>query len=165
VTYEGYAPGGVALLIEVLTDNRNRAGSEVRSSFSRLGGSMAEPGSVSWQFARTGVIYVPRSASEDDVMLAGLDAGADDIVDEGDAWRLTTDPHNVDAVREALEQAGIEVTSAESTMLASTTIEVSDADEAKKVLRIMDALEDLDDVQEVYSNFDIPDHILQTVEA
>jgi len=165
VTYEGYAPGGVALLIEVLTDNRNRAGSEVRSSFSRLGGSMAEPGSVSWQFTRTGVIYVPRSASEDDVVLAALDAGADDILDEGDAWRLTTEPHNVDSVREALEQAGIEVTSAESTMLSSTTIEVTDADEAKKVLRIMDALEELDDVQEVYSNFDIPDHILQTVEA
>src|SRR5215813_11341855 len=160
VTYEGYAPGGVALLIEVLTDNRNRAGSEVRSSISRLGGSRVEPGSVSWQFTRTGVIYVPRSASEDDVMLAALDAGADDIVDEGDAWRLTCDPHDIEAVREALEQAGIEVTSAESTMLASTTIEVTDADEAKKVLRIMDALEDLDDVQEVYSNFDIPDHIL-----
>ena len=165
ITYEGYAPGGVALLIDVLTDNRNRTGAEVRSVFSRMGGSMAEPGAVSWQFSRKGVILVPRSASEDDVMLAALDAGAEDIVDDGDEWRLTCEPQATEAVREALEAAGLTVLSAESTMVSSTTIEVTDPEEAKKILRIMDALEDHDDVQDVYSNFDIPDDILQSVEA
>jgi YebC/PmpR family DNA-binding regulatory protein len=163
VTYEGYAPGGVALLIDVLTDNRNRAGAEVRSVFSRLGGSMAEPGSVGWQFSRKGVVLVPRSFGEDDVMLAALDAGADDIVDEGDTWRVTCDPAELEHVRTALESAGISVTSAESTMISSTTVPITSADEAKKVLRIMDALEEQDDVQDVYSNFDIPDDILSTV--
>ena len=165
ITYEGYAPGGVALLIDVLTDNRNRTGAEVRSVFSRMGGSMAEPGAVSWQFSRKGVILVPRSASEDDVMLAALDAGAADIVDDGDEWRLTCEPHATETVREALEAAGLTVLSAESTMVSSTTIEVTDPEEAKKILRIMDALEDHDDVQDVYSNCDIPDDILQSVEA
>jgi len=160
ITYEGYAPGGVALLIDVLTDNRNRTGAEVRSVFSRLGGSMAEPGAVSWQFSRKGVILVPRAASEDDVMLAALDAGAEDIVDDGDEWRLTCEPQATETVREALEAAGLTVTSAESTMVSSTTIEVSDADEAKKILRIMDALEDHDDVQNVYANFDIAESVL-----
>jgi YebC/PmpR family DNA-binding regulatory protein len=160
ITYEGYAPGGVALLIDVLTDNRNRTGAEVRSVFSRMGGSMAEPGAVSWQFSRKGVILVPRSADEDEVMLAALDAGAEDIVDDGDEWRLTCGPQATEAVREALEAAGLTVVSAESTMVSSTTIEVTDPDEAKKILRIMDALEDHDDVQDVYSNFDIPDEIL-----
>jgi YebC/PmpR family DNA-binding regulatory protein len=165
VTYEGYAPGGVALLIDVLTDNRNRAGAEVRSVFTRLGGSMAEPGSVGWQFSRKGVVLVPRTVSEDDVMLAALDAGAEDIVDEGDTWRITSDPSSLETVRAALEGAGIAITSAESTMISSTTIPVTSAEDAKRVLRIMDALEDQDDVQDVYSNFDIPDEILQAVEA
>jgi YebC/PmpR family DNA-binding regulatory protein len=160
ITYEGYAPGGVALLIDVLTDNRNRTGAEVRSVFSRMGGSMAEPGAVSWQFSRKGVILVPRSASEDDVMLAALDAGAEDIVDDGDEWRLTCEPQATEEVREALEAAGLTVVSAESTMVSSTTVEVTDPEEAKRILRIMDALEEHDDVQDVYSNFDIPDEIL-----
>jgi YebC/PmpR family DNA-binding regulatory protein len=160
ITYEGYAPGGVALLIDVLTDNRNRTGAEVRSVFSKMGGSMAEPGSVAWQFTRTGVVMVPRSVCEDDIMLAALDAGAEDIVDDGDAWRLTCPPQATETVREALEAAGVTVLSAESTMLPSTTIEVTDPDEAKKILRIMDALEEHDDVQDVYSNFDIPEEIL-----
>jgi YebC/PmpR family DNA-binding regulatory protein len=160
ITYEGYAPGGVALLIDVLTDNRNRSGAEVRSVFSKMGGSMAEPGSVSWQFTRTGVVMVPRSVGEDDVMLAALDAGAEDIVDDGDSWRLTCPPQATETVREALEAAGVTVLSAETTMLPSTTIEVTDPDEAKKILRIMDALEEHDDVQDVYSNFDIPEEIL-----
>ncbi len=160
ITYEGYAPGGVALLIDVLTDNRNRTGAEVRSLFSKMGGSMAEPGSVAWQFTRTGVVMVPRSVSEDDIMLAALEAGAEDIADDGDTWRLTCPPQATETVREALEAAGVTVLSAESTMLPSTTIEVTEADEAKKVLRIMDALEEHDDVQDVYSNFDIPEEIL-----
>ena len=163
ITYEGYAPGGVALLIDVLTDNRNRTGAEVRSVFSRMGGSMAEPGAVSWQFSRKGVILVPRSASEDDVMLAALDAGAEDIVDDGDEWRLTCEPQATEAVRDALEAAGLTVLSAESTMVSTTTIEVTDAEEAKKILRIMDALEDHDDVQDVYANFDIPEQVLEEV--
>jgi YebC/PmpR family DNA-binding regulatory protein len=165
ITYEGYAPGGVAVLVDVLTDNRNRAGSEVRSTFSKMGGSMAEPGAVSWQFSRTGIVMVPNRFGEDDVMLAALDAGADDIVDEGDMWRITTEPSAVEAVREALEAAGIEVTSAESTMLASTSVPLQTAEEAKKVLRVIDALEEHDDVQDVYSNFDIPDAVLDAVEA
>jgi YebC/PmpR family DNA-binding regulatory protein len=163
ITYEGYAPGGVALLIDVLTDNRNRTGAEVRSVFSRMGGSMAEPGAVSWQFSRKGVILVPRSASEDDVMLAALDAGAEDIEDDGDDWRLTCEPQATEAVREALEAAGLTVLSAESTMVSSTTIEVTDAEEAKRILRIVDSLEEHDDVQDVYSNFDIPDDILTSI--
>jgi YebC/PmpR family DNA-binding regulatory protein len=160
ITYEGYAPGGIALLIDVLTDNRNRIGAEIRSVLSRMGGSMAEPGAVSWQFSRKGVVLVPRATSEDDVMLVALDAGVEDIVDDGDEWRLTCEPQLTEAVREALEAAGISVLSAESTMISSTTIEVTDAEEAKKILRIMDALEDHDDVQDVYSNFDIPEEIL-----
>jgi YebC/PmpR family DNA-binding regulatory protein len=160
ITYEGYAPGGVALLIDVLTDNRNRAGSEVRSIFSKLGGSMAEPGAVSWQFSRKGVILVPSTVAEDDVMLTALEAGADELVQEGDSWRLTCDPSDLEQLREALEAAGLPVLSAESTMLPSTTVEVTDPAEAKKVLRIMDALEEHDDVQDVYSNFDIPEDIL-----
>jgi YebC/PmpR family DNA-binding regulatory protein len=163
ITYEGYAPGGVALLIDVLTDNRNRTGSEVRNVFSKLGGSMAEPGAVSWQFSRKGIVLVPRAASEDDVMLAALEAGAEDVVDDGDHWRLTCEPQATEAVKEALEAAGITVTSAETTMLPSATIEVTAADEAKKILRIMDALEENDDVQDVYANFDIPDEILASV--
>ncbi|HEY1279638.1 MAG TPA: YebC/PmpR family DNA-binding transcriptional regulator [Acidimicrobiales bacterium] len=165
IMYEGYAPGGVAVLVDVLTDNRNRAGAEVRSTFSRLGGSMAEPGSVSWQFSRRGVVLVPKRFAEDDVMLAAIDAGADDVVDDGEEWRITTEPSAVETVREALEAAQIEVTSAESTMIASTTVPLENADDAKKVLRVIDALEEHDDVQDVYSNFDIPDSILAAVEA
>ncbi len=165
ITYEGYAPGGVAVLVDVLTDNRNRAGAEIRSAFSRMGGSMAEPGAVAWQFSRRGVVLVPRRFPEDDVMLVALDAGADDVVDDGDEWRITSEPGAVEAVREALEAAGIEVTSAESTMIASTSVPLETAEEAKKVLRVMDALEEHDDVQDVYSNFDIPDSILAAVEA
>jgi YebC/PmpR family DNA-binding regulatory protein len=165
IMYEGYAPGGVAIMIDVLTDNRNRTGAEIRSVFSRLGGSMAEPGAVSWQFSRRGIVVVSRSHSEDDVMLAALEAGADDIADDGDAWRVTCEPSALESVKAALEAAGIEVTSAESTMISSTLVPVESTEDAKKVLRIMDALEDNDDVQDVYSNFDIPDSILQTVEA
>jgi YebC/PmpR family DNA-binding regulatory protein len=165
ITYEGYAPGGVAMLVDVLTDNRNRTGAEIRSLFSKYGGSMAEPGAVSWQFARRAVLSVPRSFSEDDVMLAALDAGADDIVDEGDTWRVTGEPTALDDIRTALEAAGMTVTSAESTMISSTSVPLASAEDAKKVLRILDILEDHDDVQDVYSNFDIPDDILQTVEA
>jgi YebC/PmpR family DNA-binding regulatory protein len=165
VNYEGYAPAGVAVLVEVLTDNRNRTASDVRNIFTKNGGSLAEPGAVSWQFSRKGVVIAAGSASEDDVMAAALDAGADDIVNDGDSWRVTCEPHDVETVRVALEGAGIGVESAEATMISSTEVPLTTAEDAKKVLRVIDALEDHDDVQNVYSNFDIPDSILETVEA
>jgi YebC/PmpR family DNA-binding regulatory protein len=165
ITYEGYAPGGVALMIDVLTDNRNRTGADIRGVFSKLGGSMAEPGAVGWQFSRKGVIYVPGSVGEDDLMLAALDAGADDVARDGGDWRVTSEPSVVFDVKVGIEGAGIEVTSAESTMVSSNVVEVTDVDDARKILRIVDALEDNDDVQDVYSNFDIPESVLETVEA
>jgi YebC/PmpR family DNA-binding regulatory protein len=161
ITYEGYAPGGVGLLIDVLTDNRNRTGADVRNVFSKLGGSMAEPGAVGWQFSRKGVIIA--TGTEDDVMMAALDAGADDVSADGDAWRVTCASSAVYEIRDALEAAGIAVVSAESTMVSSTIIEVSDLDEARKILRIVDALEDNDDVQDVYGNFDISEELMEAV--
>jgi YebC/PmpR family DNA-binding regulatory protein len=166
VTYEGYAPGGVAVLVETLTDNRNRTGAEVKNIFTRNGGSLAEPGAVAWQFERKGVILVDRVATaEDDLMAVALEAGAEDIEDQGDTWQVTTAPGDLAAVRAALEAAGIPVRSAELTMLAGQTVPLPDASAAKQVLRVVDALEDHDDVQNVYANFDIPDEILQAVEA
>jgi YebC/PmpR family DNA-binding regulatory protein len=165
ITYEGYAPNGVALLIEVLTDNRNRIGSEVRSVMKKHGGSVAEPGAVAWQFDRKGVVAVPRSVEEDEVMLAALDAGAEDITDEDDAWRVTCPPGDVTAVRAALEGAGIAVESADVTMLPQNTVPLESAEAARSVLRVIDALDDLDDVQDVYANFDIPDALLEKLEG
>jgi len=165
ITYEGYAPGGVAVLAECLTDNRNRTGAEIRSIFSRHGGSMAEPGAVAWQFERKGTVVVDRSADEDELMMSALDAGAEDVVDEGDAWRVTTAPTDVHAVRAAIEAAGMKVESSDSAMVPKTTIQLEEADVAKRVLRLIDALDDQDDVGEVNANFDIPDSILETVEA
>ncbi len=165
VSYEGYAPSGVAVIVECLTDNRNRTGADIRSAFSKNGGSMAEPGAVSWQFERRGVISVERSVGEDELMLAALDAGALDIVDLGDEWQVTTPPAEIGAVRQAVEDSGIKVTSAEVTLLATTTVELSNESDARKVLHLVDLLEDHDDVQNVYANFDIPDAILNLVEA
>ncbi|MDP2293697.1 MAG: YebC/PmpR family DNA-binding transcriptional regulator [Actinomycetota bacterium] len=163
ITYEGYGPGGVAMLVDVLTDNRNRSGGDVRNIFSKLGGSMAEPGAVGWQFSRRGVLMI-NGGDEDSVMMAALEAGADDITDDGDGiWRVTSDPAHVFDVRDALVAAGFEVVSAESTMVSSLTVEVTDADDARKILRIIDALEDNDDVQDVYSNFDISDELMEAV--
>jgi len=163
ITYEGYAPGGVAMLVDVLTDNRNRSGGDVRNIFAKLGGSLAEPGAVGWQFSRRGVLIV-NGGDEDSVMMAALDAGADDIADEGDGhWRVTCEPAHVFDVRDALQAGGFEVVSAESTMVSSMTVEVTDADDARKILRIIDALEDNDDVQDVYSNFDISDALMEAV--
>jgi YebC/PmpR family DNA-binding regulatory protein len=165
ITYEGYAPCGVAVLVDVLTDNRNRTGADVRNVFVKMGGSMAEPGSVSWQFSRQGVILVPGTFGEDDVMLAALDAGAEDVSDDGGTWRITCEPGAVEKVREALEGSGIAVESAESTMVSSTTVPLDSAEDAKKVLRVIDTLEENDDVQDVYANFDIPESILDTIDA
>ncbi len=160
ITYEGYAPNGIALLIEVLTDNRNRIGGDIRSLLKKQGGSIAEPGAVAWQFERKGVVVLAKEIDEDDIMLAALDAGAEDLVDEGDTWRLTTAPTDLPSVREALEEAGIEFVSADVTMLPTSTVALETAEAAKAVLRVVDALEELDDVQDVYANFDIPDELL-----
>jgi YebC/PmpR family DNA-binding regulatory protein len=166
VTYEGYAPSGVALLVETLTDNRNRTGSEIKNLFNRNGGNFAEPGAVAWQFSRKGVIIVEKSAaSEDDLMLAALEAGAEDIADQGDSWQVTTPPTDLNAVRTALDEAGIAITSADLTMLPSQTVPLSDEQSAKQVLRLVDTLEEHDDVQAVHANFDIPDDVLQSVMA
>lgn len=161
IMYEGYAPGGVALMVDTLTDNRNRTGADIRNIFSKLGGSMAEPGAVSWQFSRRGVLMIAGGTTEDEVMLSALEAGADDVVADGDAWRVMCEPSMVFDVKSALESAGLVVISADSTMVSSTTIEVSDAETAKKILRIMEALEDNDDVQDVFANFDISDELLE----
>ena len=160
VTYEGYAPGGVALYIEALTDNRNRTGPEIRSLLSKNGGSIAEPGSVAWQFERKGIVIVDGAASEDDVMLAALDAGADDITREDDTWHVVCDAAATHDVRTAVEEAGIAVHSADLTMLPSSTIAIDALDAAKAVLRVIDALDDHDDVQEVYANADIGDDLI-----
>jgi YebC/PmpR family DNA-binding regulatory protein len=166
VNYEGYAPNGVAVYVETLTDNRNRTGAEVKNIFTRNGGSLAEPGAVSWQFERKGVIILEKgAASEDDLMLVALEAGAEDIDDQGDSWQVTTPATELAAVRGALEEAGIPVSNSELTMLASQTVPLGDASSAKQVLRVIDSLEDHDDVQNVYANFDIPDDVLQAAYA
>ncbi|HMK64001.1 MAG TPA: YebC/PmpR family DNA-binding transcriptional regulator [Acidimicrobiales bacterium] len=165
VTYEGYAPGGVAVIVETLTDNRNRTGAEVRNLFSRGGGSTAEPGAVSWQFARKGQIELDRSLEEDRIMEVALDAGAEDLTDDGDRWVLTTAPSDLAAVREALGTAGMTPQASELAMVATTTVPVSEESEAKKVLRLLEALDELDDVQSVWSNFDIPDEVLAAAAA
>jgi len=163
LNYEGYAPNGVAVYVECLSDNRNRTGSEIKNIFSRNGGSLAEPGAVSWQFERKGVIITGAGASEDDVMLAALDAGAEDIAEQGGAFTITTAPSDVPSIRAALEEAGVPIESADTTRVASTSIELADEGSAKQVLRVIDALEDHDDVQGVYANFDIPETVLEAV--
>jgi YebC/PmpR family DNA-binding regulatory protein len=161
ITYEGYAPGGVAVLVEVLTDNRNRTGAEVRSLFTKLGGSMAEPGAVAWQFERKGSVVVDRAADEEKLMLTALDAGAEDLADEGEAWRVTTPPTELHRVRTAIEDAGMTVAEADLTMQPTSTVSVDSVEAAKKVLRLVDSLDDHDDVQNVFANFDITDDVLE----
>ncbi len=164
VTYEGYATGGVALIVEALTDNRNRTGSDVRSTFTKQGGSMAEPGAVAWQFERKGMVLVPSAADEDEVMMAALDAGAEDLSDGGEFWNITCDPSDTEAVRAALTDAGFDVESSDLTMVPTSTVPVTAADEAKPVFRLIDSLEDLDDVQNVYTNADFDDEVLAALE-
>ncbi len=161
IMYEGYAPGGVALMVDTLTDNRNRTGSNIRTIFSKLGGSMAEPGAVGWQFSRRGVVMIDGSVDEDTLTMAALDADADDVARDGDDWRVLCAPNHVYDLQAALEAAGIKVISAQSTMVSSLDVEVTDIVDVRKILRIMDALEDDDDVQDVYSNFDISDELME----
>jgi YebC/PmpR family DNA-binding regulatory protein len=165
VAYEGYAPGGVAIIVECLTDNRNRTGSEVRNIFSRNGGSMAEPGAVGWQFARKGVIALPHNLDEDAVTEVAVEAGAEDLTDEGDRWVVTCAPADLAPVRSALEGAGMQVESAEPAMVPSTTVPVEQEGEVRRVLRLLEALEDHDDVQNVWSNFDTSDEVLAAAAA
>ena len=164
VTYEGYGPGGVAVFVEALTDNRNRTASDVRHVFAKNDGSLGTSGSVAWLFERKGVVLVSADAvDEDELTLAAADAGAEDVELDGSSFQVTTPPDDLAAVRGAIERAGMPVESAQLTMVPKTTVEVEDESAAKKILRLMDALEDSDDVQDVYSNFDIPERVLETV--
>ena len=163
VTYEGYGPNGVAVLVEAVTDNRNRTAADIRHVFAKNDGNLGTSGAVSWLFERKGVILVPESADEEDVMLVAADAGAEDVSREGSSYEVICAPDDLQAVRAALEEAGIEVESAELTMLPKTTIQIEDEAAARKLLRLMDALDENDDVQDVYANFDIPEGILQAV--
>ena len=166
ITYEGYAPAGVAVLVQCLTDNRNRTVAEVRNAFSKCGGSLGESGCVAWMFEQRGVVQVPADQSdEDSVLAATLDAGAEDIMVEDEFIEVHTQPENLQAVRDALNNAGIPVAQADVTMVPKTTVRVEGAKEVSQILRLMDMLEDLDDVQNVYSNFDIPEELMQEAAA
>ncbi len=163
ITYEGYGPGGVALLIECLTDNRNRAASEVRTAMTRNGGNMADPGSVAYLFNRKGVVLVPKNGrSEDDVLTAVVDAGAEEVNDIDEAFEIVSEATDLAAVRQALKAAGIEYESADISWLPSVSVPLED-EPARKVLRLVDALEDCDDVQNVWANFDISDDVFEEV--
>jgi len=166
IMYEGYGPNGVAVLIECLTDNRNRAASEVRVAMTRNGGSMADPGSVSYMFTRKGVVIVPKSGSltEDDILLAVLEAGAEEVNDLGESFEVVSEAGDLIPVRTALQGAGIDYESAESSFLPSVQVEL-DEDGARKVFRLIEALEDSDDVQNVYANFDVSDEVMEKIDA
>ena len=161
IVYEGYASGGVAVIAEALTDNRNRTAAEVRHIFAKNDGNLGEAGSVSWLFERRGVVVVDGEADEDELTLVAAEGGADDVQRDGSTWEVTAAPEHLSAVREAVESAGFTVENAELAMVPKTTIEVDDENQAKKVLRLIDALEENDDVQEVYANFDIPERVLE----
>ncbi len=163
MSYEGYAPFGVAMYVEVLTDNRNRTGSEIRSVFTRAGGSLAEPGAVSWQFDRRGQVTVSGEVPEDDVLTAALDAGAIDVEAEGEVWQVSTDPSDTLTVREALESAGITVMAADVTYVPQNTIELTTPSEVKQVMIVFEALDEHDDVQGVYANFDVSEELLEAL--
>jgi YebC/PmpR family DNA-binding regulatory protein len=169
IMYEGYGPNGVALLIECLTDNKNRAAMEVRTAISRNGGNLADPGSVSYMFNRKGVVIVPKDqegkqVSEDDVLEATLDAGAEEVNDIGDSYEVISEATDLVAVRTALQAAGVDYDSAEASFVPSMTVEVDETG-ATKVFRLVEALEDLDDVQNVFGNFDVPDEVMASLDA
>ncbi|GIH63023.1 MULTISPECIES: YebC/PmpR family DNA-binding transcriptional regulator [Microbispora] len=165
IMYEGYAPGGVAVLIECLTDNRNRAASEVRVALTRNGGSLADPGSVSYMFNRKGVVIVPKgSLTEDDVLMAVLDAGAEEVNDLGENFEVVCEASDLIPVRKALQDAGIDYESAEMSFVPTLNVPL-DEEGARKVFKLIDALEDSDDVQNVWANFDVSDEVMEKVEA
>jgi YebC/PmpR family DNA-binding regulatory protein len=164
ITYEGYGPNGVAIIVEALSDNRNRTAADVRHIFAKNDGNLGGSGAVAWLFERRGIILVDADrADEDSVMLAAAEGGADDVVQDGSSFQVTTSPEALSAVRESLEEAGIGIDSAETTMVPKTTIELGDEAVARKTLRLIDELEELDDVSEVYANFDIPEQLLEAV--
>ena len=164
VVYEGYGPSGVAVIVEALTDNRNRTASDVRHTFAKNDGNLGGSGAVAWLFERRGVVLVPADgADEDELTLAAAEGGADDVARDGSSYQVLSAPESLAAVREAIESAGFTIESAELTMLPKTTVEVANEGDAKKVLRLMDELEDNDDVQDVYANFDIPERVLEAV--
>ena len=166
VTYEGYAPGGVAVLASCLTDNRNRTVAELRNIFTKTGGNLGESGCVSWMFDAKGLVQIPADATDEDtVMMATMDVGAEDIRVEGDTIEVLCQPEDLPKVRDAVAQAGIEYASAEVTKLPKTTVRLEDSKEASQVLRLLDALDDNDDVRQAYANFDIPDEIMQEAAA
>jgi YebC/PmpR family DNA-binding regulatory protein len=164
IVYEGYGPEGVALIVEALTDNRNRTASDVRHTFAKNGGNLGGTGAVAWQFERRGVVVVPADGvDEEELLLAAADGGADDIEQDGDVFQVTSAPEALGAVRTAVEAAGFTVDSAELRMVPKTTVAVEDETTARQIMRLIDALEDNDDVQDVYANFDIPERVLEAV--
>jgi YebC/PmpR family DNA-binding regulatory protein len=164
VVYEGYGPSGVAVIVEALTDNRNRTASDVRHVFSKNDGNLGGSGAVAWLFERRGVVLVDADGvDEDELTLAAAEGGADDVRRDGTSFEVTSAPESLVTVREAIEGAGIPIASAELTMVPKTTVEVGEEAAAKKILRLMDALEENDDVQDVYANFDIPEQVLEAV--
>ena len=165
ISYEGYGPGGVAIYVEVLTDNRNRTAGEVRHTFARADGNLAESGAVAWLFERKGVLQVDGSADEDEVTLAAADGGAEDVTHDGSSYEVICAPEDLQAVRDAIEAAGIEVGEVAATMLPKTSVSIEDEATARKILKLIDSLEELDDVQDVYANFDIPERVLEAVAA
>jgi YebC/PmpR family DNA-binding regulatory protein len=164
VVYEGYGPEGVAVLVETLTDNRNRTASEVRHLFSKHGGNLGTTGAVAWQFERKGVVVVSADGvDEEELLLVAADAGADDVEQDGSSFQVSSPPSELVAVREALEAGGFHVESAELAMIPSTTVAIEDEGTARRLLRLVEGLEDFDDVQDVYANFDIPESVLEAV--
>ena len=164
VVYEGYGPEGVAVLVEALTDNRNRTASDVRHVFSKHGGNLGATGAVAWQFERRGLIVIAADGvDEDELVLAAADAGADDVARDDDTFEVSSPPEQLASVREALEQAGYAIESAGLSMVPKTTVAVADEAVAKKIVRLVESLEDSDDVQDVYANFDIPSEVLEAV--
>ena len=158
IVYEGYGPEGVAVIVEALTDNRNRTAADVRHTFAKNGGNLGATGAVAWQFERRGVVVVPADGvDEDELLLVAADGGAEDVARDGDVFQVTSPPEELTAVREAVEAAGMAVESAELQLVPKTTVSVDDEAKARQVMRLIDALEDNDDVQDVYANFDIPE--------
>ncbi|MDX6582058.1 MAG: hypothetical protein QOI10_1242 [Solirubrobacterales bacterium] len=165
VVYEGYGPGGAAVLVDTLTDNRNRTGAEVRNIFDKSGGNLGEPGSVAWQFEKKGVVLVDGERYSEDDLMPAIDAGAEDVVPEDDVLKVTSEPSDLTAVRAALERAGVDVRSSELAMEPNAVVEIAEETEARALVRLMEALDDHDDVEAVHANFDIPEALLEQVAA
>jgi YebC/PmpR family DNA-binding regulatory protein len=165
VVYEGYGPGGAAVLVDTLTDNRNRTGAEVRNLFDKSGGNLGEPGSVAWQFEKKGVVLVDGDRFSEEDLIPAIDAGAEDVVPEDEMLKVTTAPTDLAAVRAALEEAGVDVESAELAREPNAVVEIAEEAEARALVRLMEALDDHDDVESVHANFDIPEALLEQVAA